>query len=403
MRVLLASSSSGSTGGGERYLRHLAVGLSRLGHRVQALCSTSPIMDKLAEDLNRFGDVRRVELVSTYQRPTRCVGAALDFEQQRLLSRTFRELHPEIVHINQQVPEDALDLVLAARNSGIPFLSTIHIVHSADELGARFGKLRDLVATEVLRRANAVHITVAERARSELVARLHFLRHHQVRVVLNGVVFPVPNENSKDNTRSRWRVAPGEVVLGSVGRLEEQKAPTFALSVIAALRKKGLPIRYIWIGDGALRTAFEGQAKDLGISDFVRLDGWRDDVSSCLLGLDVFLMPSRFEGMPLALLEAMAAGLCCCASDVDGITEAIDHGISGYLCPPQNLERWCGQIEALVGDPILRAAIGNRAREVARRQFGIESMARDTVKVYEDVAQLYGRRGRVQPPRNSRR
>jgi glycosyltransferase involved in cell wall biosynthesis len=342
-------------------------------------------MDKLAENLGRFTEVRRLELLNTYRRPTRSLGAALDFEQQRRLSRTFREFRPDVVHINQQVAEDGLDLVLAARNSGVPFLSTIHVVHSAEELGARFGKLRDLVTIQVLRRVNAIHIAVAERARNDLITRFGFLSPRRVRVVLNGVFFSKPNDATKNRTRARWDVAPREVVLGSVGRLDAQKAPTFALNVIAALRQKGLPVRYIWIGDGAMRTAFQEQAQHLGIADFVRLDGWRDDVSNCLQGLDVFVMPSKFEGMPLALLEAMTAGVCCCVSDVDGMAEAIEDGLSGYLCAPGNLERWCGQLEALIRNPRLRAAIGSKARDVARQRFGVESMAGNTLKVYEDV------------------
>ena len=83
----------------------------------------------------------------------------------------------------------------------------------------------------------------------------------------------------------------------------------------------------------------KNKRKHLGIADFVKLDGWRDDVSSCLQGLDVFVMPSNFEGMPLALLEAMAAGLCCCVSDVDGMAEAIEHGFNGYLCAPGNIQK----------------------------------------------------------------
>src|SRR5262245_49460907 len=102
-------------------------------------------MDELVASLDPFCQVKRVELRNSYRRPTRCLGAALDFERQRRLGRMLRELCPEIVHINQQVSEDGLDLLLGARRSGIPFLSTIHITHSADSLGARLGKLRDLV------------------------------------------------------------------------------------------------------------------------------------------------------------------------------------------------------------------------------------------------------------------
>jgi glycosyltransferase involved in cell wall biosynthesis len=389
MKVLLVSSSSGSAGGGETYLLYLAIGLTQLGHRVHAICSTSPEMDKLAEGLGKLGEVRRVEFISTYQRRTRSLGAALDFEQQRRLRRTFQEFCPEIVHINQQVAEDALDLVLAARNCGIPFLSTIHVARSARSLGARFGRLRDFVTSQVLRRISGVHIAVAERARRELATRFTFLAPHQVRVVLNGVVFAEPNVGAKDSTRARWGVAPGEIVLGTVGRLDAQKAPDFSLEIIAALRRKGLPVRYVWIGDGYMRTSFKEQAQNLGIADVVRVDGWRDDVPDCLQALDVLAMPSNFEGMPLALLEAMAAGLCCCASDVDGMGEAIQHGLTGYLCAPGNLDNWCQQLEALIKDPSLRIATGSRARDVARQRFGVNSMADDTVKVYEDVMRRY--------------
>jgi glycosyltransferase involved in cell wall biosynthesis len=385
MRVLLVSSSSGSAGGGESYLYNLAAGLAQLGHHVEAICSTDREMDKLAEDLRKVGSVKRVQFINTYRRTMRSLGAALDFEQQRSMSNCFREFSPDVIHVNQQVAEDALDVVLAARNSGIPFLSTIHIARSAKNLDARFSRIRDVVTSRVLRRVNTVHVTVAESARSELISRFGFLDPCKVRVVLNGVPAPEPVGAMKDRTRARWGASPGDAVLGTVGRLDPQKAPLFALNVIAALRREGLPVRYVWIGDGSMRTAFQEHAQHLGIADFVRLDGWRNDVSICLQGLDILVMPSNFEGMPLALLEAMTSGLCCCASNVDGMTEAIDHGLTGYLCYPGNLDSWRQQLETLIKQPRLRLATGIRAQRVAQERFGLCSMAKNTVKVYEHV------------------
>ena len=391
MKVLLVSSSSGSAGGGEIYLIRLAMGLSKLGHQVYSLCNASPVTDKLAKDLSRFSEVRRLEFLNTYSRPIRSLGAILDHNQQRRLTQAFEEISADVVHINQQVPEDGLDLVLAAYRSRLPFLSTIHIAYSAHELGARFGKLRDLVTSKILHRVNAVHITVAEGARNALSKRLNDSDGRRIRVVLNGVPPSEPNHASREEVRARWGVGQGEFVLGSVGRLDPQKAPMFALEIMAALRAKGLPIQYIWIGDGAMRTAFEERAQQLGIAHCVRLDGWRDDVLSCLQGLDVFVMPSRFEGMPLALLEAMSSGLCCCVSNVDGISEAVEHRVSGYLCAPQNLEEWCRQLEALCTNPEYRLEVGRKANAVARMRFGVESMARNTARVYEDVIRLHDR------------
>jgi glycosyltransferase involved in cell wall biosynthesis len=341
-------------------------------------------MDELAENLGRFGDVSRAEFPNTYRRPTRSLGAALDFAQQRRIRSIFRELSPDVVHINQQVAEDGLDLLLAAYSSGIPFLSTIHIVQSANSLDARLGRLRDLITSAVFRRVNTVHITVAERARHHLLDRFTFLGAHQVKVVLNGVFFSEEND-ARDRTRARWGATAREIIIGSVGRLEAQKGPDIALQIIAGLVHKGLALRYVWIGDGPMRNAFQEQAQSLGIAGSVTLDGWRDDIASCLQALDIFIMPSRFEGMSLALLEAMAAGLCCCVSDVDGMGEAIQHGVNGYLCASGNVARWCKQIETVVANPARRAEVGRRAREIAHGRFSIDGMASGVVGVYRDV------------------
>ena len=385
MRVLLVSSSSGSTGGGEVYLYYLACGLVRLGHQVCALCSTSPEMDKFAEVLGTVAEITRVDTNNTYQRPARSLSAAIDYIQQRRLTRIFHEICPEILHVNQQVAEDGLDLVLAARRSGIPFLSTIHISRSAEELSARFGRVRDIVTGRVLRSVNAVHLTVAESARAELLQRFSFFSPGQVRVVVNGVFNSNPQEEVRSDIRRRWGLSKDEVVLGSVGRLEPQKAPLFGLEIVASLRRKGFPVRYLWIGDGPMRPQFEKSALELGIGDYVRLDGWRQDVSNCLQGLDVLVMPSNYEGMPLALLEGMTAGLCCCGSDIDGISEAIEHESSGYLCRPGDLDDWCQQLEMLIRDPDRRITAGKRGREVAQQRFSVESMARATADAYRDV------------------
>jgi glycosyltransferase involved in cell wall biosynthesis len=341
-------------------------------------------MDELADNLGRFGEVSRVEFPNTYRRPTRSLGAVLDLAQRRRIRRVFRELSPDVVHINQQVTEDGLDLLLAAHRSGIPFLSTIHIVQSAKSLDARFGRLRDLITRAVLKRVSTVHITVAERARQNLMARFSFLEPHQVKVVLNGVFFS-GRKNARGHTRARWGATAGEIVIGTVGRLEAQKGPDIALQIIAGLVRKRCAVRYVWIGDGPMRNTFERHAQRLGIEGSVTLDGWRDDVVSCLQGLDIYLMPSRFEGMSLALLEAMAAGLCCCVSDVDGMAEAIQHGVNGYLCTPGDVARWCEQLEVIAGDASRRAEVGSRARDDARERFSVDGMASRTIGIYQDL------------------
>ena len=385
MRVLLVSSNSGSAGGGEIYLHYLAIGLARLGHDVEAICSSSSTMDKLAKKLGEVGSVRRVQITNTYNRPIRSLGAVIDAGQQRRLRRVFQENRPDVLHLNQQVAEDGLDLLLAARKARLPFLSTIYITQSARELEARLGRTRDRLTAEVLRRVNSTHITVSKHARGKLIERFNFLKPQQVPVVTNGVRFDEPNSDLRDSIRAQWGVGPGEILLGSVGRLVAQKSPVFALDVVAALIGRGLKVRYVWIGDGVLREKFLSQAHHLGIAGRVRLEGWREDAGNCFKALDLLVMPSIFEGMPLALLEAMAAGLCCCVSQIDGMAEVIEDGVTGVLCPPSDFKSWCGQLATLIREPNLRVAIGNNARADARQRFGLESMARNTIGVYEYV------------------
>jgi glycosyltransferase involved in cell wall biosynthesis len=239
-----------------------------------------------------------------------------------------------------------------------------------------------------------IHITVAEQARRDVMTRFRFVESQKIKVVPNGVFFPQA-DGARGSTRARWAVAPEDIVIGSVGRLEAQKAPDVALEIIAALIRKGFPVRYVWIGDGPMRTAFQQQAQSLGIARYVNLEGWRDDVVSCLQGLDIFLMPSRFEGMPLALLEAMSTGLCCCVSDVDGLREAIQHGLNGYLCAPSDVPKWCERIETIVANTALRVDMGQRARDFAHKHFSVDSMASSTIAIYRDVIGSYHRRGKI--------
>ena len=342
-------------------------------------------MDILADNLSRYGEVSRVSYRPTYENTARCVQSAMNFRQQKKLSRVFREIKPDIVHINQQTAEDALDLLLAAQLSSIPLLSTIHIARSATSLGARFGSLRDLVTSEVLRRVNAFHITVANSAAQELLVRFPFLTADRVRVVYNGVRYKDTPPEISNEIRTLWSVKPGETLLGSVGRLTSQKDPGFALEIVADLRRKGLSVRYIWIGDGPMRTLFFEKARQLDIDDCVILDGWRNDVADRLSALDILLMPSRFEGMPLALLEAMSAGLCCLANDLDGMREAIRQEVTGYLCAPGNLDSWCACLEFLIQNSERRTTVGEKARNLARHRFSTETMAKNTLGLYEEV------------------
>ncbi len=381
LRVLLVSSSSGSEGGGEFYLVGLAEGLKGLGHEVEALLSNHQRMDEVARHLQPWAKVHREQYTNTYDRPLRPIGAVLDRPLIRRLRSQLRGLLPDVIHINKQNLEDGLDLVLAAAKSGLPFVSTIHITRNPVSLGAAGGWIRGWVARSVLRGTAAPCLTIARVCADELAAQFgNAVPPSRIHCVLNGVR-EAPSSD-RDSIRREWECNGQDFVVGCLARIESQKNPLFLVGLLPDLPKQ---VRLVWVGDGRLRGEFLDAAQRLGVRDRVRVEGWRSDARGRLAGFDVFALPSQYEGLPLAVLEAMAAGLPCVASDVDGTREAIVHGESGYLCPPNDREVWLARLRTLMANESQRKTVGQSARRRYLECFSLEAMARGTADVYRKV------------------
>lgn len=381
------SSGSGSRGGGEIYLAFLAEGLTEQGVTVTALLPQRPETDELAARVARFCVVERFDFRPTYTRATRVIGASTDRQQSRAVARKLATLAVDVIHVNQQVAEDGLDLVRAAALSSKPWISTIHVGRSARDLGARFGGLRDWITQRALRGLLGDHIAVSAASRAQLAARLgEGPVAPRLHTVLNGVPVPDPTAvvAARAKARSDWGVEDGEVVVGMVGRIEAQKDPLALVRHLEPLANNGMALRIVWIGDGGLRRALEMRVGLVTARMPLVIDGWRDDAALRLAGLDIFMMPSRFEGLPLALLEAMHVALPAVARATDGVGEALCHGETGMLC--QSDADWQASLEQLVRDPALRARIGAAAQKRARARFSISSMAADTKPLYEKLA-----------------
>jgi glycosyltransferase involved in cell wall biosynthesis len=338
-------------------------------------------MDELANSLAEVAEVSRFTFSATYQRRTRVIGAVLDFRQQREIANLFVRNAPDIIHVNQQVAEDGVDLVLAARSSGLPWISTIHIGRSAASLGALMGPARDRVAVAALRRAGGPFIAVSHASRTQLSERFGE-RQPPIAVVHNGVHAPSAAllATSRISARAEWGADAHEVVIGAAGRLEPQKDPLALVNHVASAAKRS-KIRLAWIGDGSLRDAFKAYAAASGIP--LVIDGWRRDATTRVAGLDIFLLPSRFEGLPLALLEAMHAGLPVVAARSDGITEAVESGLTGYTCAAPS--EWRKAALQLATDTCLRERLGATAKAVAAERFSAKAMARATLSLYREI------------------
>jgi glycosyltransferase involved in cell wall biosynthesis len=144
------------------------------------------------------------------------------------------------------------------------------------------------------------------------------------------------------------------------------------------------PVRAVIVGTGPLEEELRASAESLGITALVTFTGMRTDVDELLPAFDVFVLSSRFEGLPIALLEAMGAGLPSVVTAVGGIPEVVDDGIEGILVPAGDLGAFTSALEKLLGDPELRRAMG-RAAEVRASRLDLANAVHLTEQIYDRV------------------
>ncbi len=172
----------------------------------------------------------------------------------------------------------------------------------------------------------------------------------------------------------------------TLANFKEQKDPLTWVRVVAEVARADVPGVFAFAGDGPLRGEVEELIGELGVGSRVRLLGWREDVPALLGAADLFLLTSRWEGLPQSFGQAMAAGLPIVATDVDGAPEAVEEGITGFLRPPGDVRGLANALLRLLRSPKERDRIGEEARVRASR-FSEERMLDTLDRFY---AQLTG-------------
>jgi glycosyltransferase involved in cell wall biosynthesis len=181
-------------------------------------------------------------------------------------------------------------------------------------------------------------------------------------------------------------------LIGTVGRLNEQKAPFDFVRLAALLNRSCFDAYFVWVGDGSLMEPARELARQLSVEAKIRFIGLRSDVNSLLRGLDCFVLTSHWEAFPIVVLEAMASQLPVVASDLPGIDEAVMDGFNGYLCPAGDLEAMQAALEKIIGDRDHAAQLGLNGRNRITQFFTRERMILALESVYLEVANTHTRR-----------
>lgn len=360
LKVALALESDGP-GGAEWTLIHLANGLRSRGHSVLPILPEKGVGWLGAQLESRGFPTRTFRL-----------DHPLDAGCVLRLRRLFREEGVSVVH-----PHEFTLSVFATTAAALASVPAIVTLHSAQRFPER---MRRRIAIRWAARQAFAATTVSEATKTEIVRRLG-MRGEEWRVIVNGV--PTP-EGHRERVRQELGIQPDARLLLAVGNLYSVKGHDVLVRAMAAVaRRENLPTWTLAVaGRGEEREGLERLARELEVDSKVVFLGFREDVGDLLHAADLFVHPSRSEGLPLAVIEAMSVGLPVVASDVGGIPEVVSDGVTGILVPPEDVDSLAAGIASLLADPARAEAIGETGRRAARDAYGIDRMVERYLELY---------------------
>jgi len=226
---------------------------------------------------------------------------------------------------------------------------------------------------------------------AELPASLR--RSGRAELVHNGIVVAdYRSQGRRDDMRATLQLAPDDIALGVVGRLSVEKGCLEMLDAFAAIHRVHPATVLVLVGEGPLRAELEQRAAALGLTAAMRFAGHQTPIQPCYEALDVMVSPSRTEGLPNVLLEAMAMRLPIVATSVGGTPELVEDGINGLLVPAEQPGRLADTVNGLLADADLRARLVAGGIRRVDEEFSFEARMRKEEAFYERMLDRKGMR-----------
>jgi glycosyltransferase involved in cell wall biosynthesis len=312
--------------------------------------------------------------------PVDCFGASNNARILTSVPRVAARLkswRADVVHCH--LPMAGIAGRLAGRIAGVPVVYTEH------NLQERYHKLTFQANKRTWRlqqRAIACSQDVADSIHRNIGT------HVPVQVVRNGVSVAhfTRDHEAGAALRARLGIAPDAPVMGTVAVFRAQKRLVEWLRVARSVAEALPAARFLLVGAGPLQAEVDAAIAEFGLQDRVVLPGLQDDVRPWLAAMDVYVMSSEFEGLPVAMLEAMACELPAVCTLVGGIGEVVREGQEGHLVPKDAPGALVAPIVALLSDPARRRRVGEAARLRVADAFGMRRMMGELESIYEQAA-----------------
>ncbi|NJM20683.1 MAG: glycosyltransferase family 4 protein [Richelia sp. RM2_1_2] len=276
---------------------------------------------------------------------------------------------------------------LSGKLAGVPVI--IH-AHLQDSLSSNYfiRSYQNIMNYWTSRNCCNAMIAVSHQVKDALIAE--GFDSHKFHVVHNGTPVNTQEKIDLKAIRSELNIPEDIPVVVHVGRLCKSKGQHILLKAAVNLHQLGQEAVYLIVGkdleqDGAYLQYLKHLSQELGINNSVHFLGHRADIPQLLASSDLLVLPSYTEGLPLVILEAMAAGLSVIATPVGGIPEVVIHQETGLLVPIEDVPALADAMLKLLQNPCLRNKMGNRGLEIVNKDFSVENMCREVFDIYEKI------------------
>ena len=296
------------------------------------------------------------------------------------LARLMKNIKPDIVHTRNW---GTVDGIVAARLARVR--AVVHGEHGWNMDDPMGQNIRRRIARKLLSGMVNHFVAVSEDIKQWMINSI-WIKNTKVSKILNGVETDKFCPRDNIGIRNSLEFSSEDIVIGTVGRLDPIKDQRLLLQAFSCLKHEKKNLRLVLVGDGPEKRNLESVRKRLSIGDRVVFLGERDDVDKILSAFDLFVLPSRNEGISNTILEAMATGLPVIATDVGGNPELVKHGHTGLLFPPGGCQALVDALNFYIEqNPHMIEIHGQNARDRVVREFSLKRMVKEYETLYKSL------------------